>query len=67
MIGDAADVRARGRWRGGTWTLEIARRRATGSASDLIFRDELYLGVAVFDNAEKQHAYHVRPVRLVVE
>lgn len=65
--GDRGDVKARGIWRNGVWTVEFARRLSTGSAFDVAFRRELYLGIALFDNADSKHAYHLRSIRLVVE
>lgn len=65
--GDRGDIEARGIWRSGVWTLEMARLLSTGSAADVRFDGEMYFCVAVFDNAEKQHAYHLTPIRLVVE
>ncbi len=67
VTGDRGDVTARGVWRNGVWTVEFARRLSTGSPFDVVFRGELYLGVAPFDNADSKHAYHLRPIRLVVE
>ena len=66
-VGDRGDVKARGFWRNGEWTVEFARRLSTGSPFDIAFRGELYLGVAPFDNAESKHAYHLKPIRLVIE
>lgn len=66
-VGDRGDVKARGTWRNGVWTVEFARRLTTGSPFDAVFRGELYLGIAPFDNADSKHAYHLRPIRLVVE
>ncbi len=66
-IGDVSDVRAAGVFRGGEWTVEISRQLNTGSPFDLALRDVVYLGIAVFDNAEKHHAYHLRAVELIIE
>ncbi|HOZ06964.1 MAG TPA: ethylbenzene dehydrogenase-related protein [candidate division Zixibacteria bacterium] len=65
--GDRGDIEARGVWREGVWTVELSRLLATGSPTDIGFQSELYLGIAVFDNAEKKHAGHLRPLRLVME
>lgn len=65
--GDRGDVRARGIWRNGVWTVEFARPLSTGSPFDARFRGKLYLGIAPFDNADSKHAYHLRPIKLVVE
>lgn len=66
-IGDVSDVRAVGTFRGGEWTVEISRRLTTGSPFDLPLRDTLYMGIAIFDNAQKHHAYHLKPVQLIIE
>jgi hypothetical protein len=65
--GDRGDVQARGRWYNGVWTVELARRLSTGSSFDAAFRGEWYLGIAPFDNAVSKHAYHLKPIRLVIE
>jgi hypothetical protein len=65
--GDRGDVKARGTWRNGVWTVEFSRRRSTGSNADLAFTGETILGVAVFDNADRKHAFDFRPIRLVLE
>lgn len=60
FAGDRGDVSARGRWKDGVWTLEIARKLQTGSDFDVQFSDlkkEYAFGVAVFDNAQVRHAY----------
>lgn len=66
-MGDVSDVRAHGRWRGGEWVLEIARTRGTGSLNDFALMGELILGIAIFDNAEKNHAFHMNPIKLIFE
>lgn len=65
--GDVGDVVARGRWVGGLWTVEFSRRISTGSDFDVSFNQSYYLGIAPFDNADKKHAYHLRPIHLVLE
>ena len=66
FIGDRGDVRARGQWLDGRWTVEFTRPFKTGSSFDIELREEFYLGIALFDNAESKHAFHLRPVRLVI-
>jgi len=65
--GDRGDVTAKGLWRNGVWTVEFSRLISTGSDQDVPLRGELYLGVAVFDNADSKHSYHLKPIRLVLE
>lgn len=66
-VGDRGDVKARGTWRNGTWTVEFARRLVTGSPFDAVLKGKLYLSIAPFDNAGSKHAYHLKPIRFVVE
>ena len=65
--GDRGDVMAEGRWHNGVWTVEFARKLGTGSAYDVRFNGTLSLGIAPFDNAASKHAYHLKPIRLVIE
>lgn len=65
--GDRGDVRAAGRWDDGRWTLELSRPLRTGSSFDIDLSGECYMGVALFDNAASKHAFHLRPIKLVVE
>ena len=66
-LGDRGDVTASGRWRNGYWTVELSRKISTGSDYDTRFRGELYLGIALFDNADIKHTYHLKPIKLVIE
>ncbi len=67
FIGDRGDVRARGRWFDGRWAVEFTRPIKTGSSFDIELRGEFYLGIALFDNAESKHAFHLRPIRVMVK
>jgi hypothetical protein len=62
--GDHGDVTAIGRWRDGTWRLEMKRTLDTGSTYDVAISDGTYLWVAVFDHAQTRHSWHMRPLRL---
>ncbi len=66
-MGDRGVVQARGRWYNGEWTVELARRISTGSSFDAAFRGEWYLGIAPFHNSVCKHAYHLKPIKLVIE
>lgn len=60
FIGDRGDVAVSMRWDKGTWTIEFARKLATGSELDVQFSDlqkSYAFGVAVFDNAQVRHAF----------
>jgi len=65
--GDRGDLVARGGWSDGIWTVELSRSISTGSPYDLPMTGVLHLGVALFENADSKHAYHLRPIRLEVE
>ena len=57
--GSAADVRAKGVWKDGRWTVEFARKLSTGHADDAVLDGKTYrMGLAVFDRAE--HVHHSR-------
>jgi hypothetical protein len=65
--GDGGDIAAGIVWKGGVWTVELARKLVTGSQYDLQFDDlsKSYLfGVAAFDNAQVRHAFIKKPVSL---
>ena len=55
--GSAADVRAKGVWQDGRWTVELARKLSTGHADDVALdvRKTYRMGLAVFDHEEHVH------------
>jgi hypothetical protein len=55
--GSAADVRARGRWADGWWTVELSRALSTGHADDADFgaRATVPFALAILDRAEDEH------------
>lgn len=60
ITGDPADIKAKGKWENGVWTLEISRKLTTTSAKDIQFKDlaKTYsFAVAAFDNSQIGHAY----------
>ncbi len=60
ITGDPADIKAKGKWENGVWTLEISRKLKTSSDKDVQFDDlaKTYsFGVAAFDNSQIGHAY----------
>lgn len=70
FTGDRGDIVARFTYKDGVRTLEIARKRVTGSEYDVQFNDpkKAYaFGVAVFDNAQVRHAYSLGVLKLVFE
>ena len=52
--GSASDVRAKGQWADGWWTVEFARRLDTGHDDDTSFLQAIpiRMAIAVFDRAE---------------
>lgn len=65
--GDRADVRAKGVWAKGEWTLEIARPLITGSKNDVAISDGLCLWFSAFDHSQIAHTRHAKPIRLRVQ
>ncbi len=58
--GGRADIQGKGAYQNGHWILEIGRPLTTGGEHDVQFDDlnDTYpFGVAVFDNAQVEHAY----------
>ncbi len=58
--GGRADIQGKGAYSGGHWTLEVGRPLVTGGEHDIQYDDlhDTYpFGVAVFDNAQVNHAY----------
>ena len=51
VSGSVADIRARGEWKDGMWTLELRRKLDTGHTDDVVFRpgSTVAAGIAVFD------------------
>jgi hypothetical protein len=70
LTGDRGDLSAAAKWVNGKWTLELARKRVTGSKYDVQF-DNLggtyAFGVAAFNNAQVRHAMHFNPLLLKFE
>lgn len=67
--GDRADLRGEAKWKDGSWTLEVERELATGSAYDIGFKpgQPLFMWVSVFDHNQTRHTRHMRPVRIELE
>ncbi len=51
----AADIRARGTWEQGMWTVEFARKTDTGDPVDVVFApgEDRYFSLAVFNGRER--------------
>ncbi len=64
---DRGEVKAKGEWDNGRWTLEVSRNLTTDNPQDVQFTDlnHYYLfGLAVSDNAGQGHAYHPEAFQL---
>ncbi|WP_444889411.1 ethylbenzene dehydrogenase-related protein [Microbulbifer sp. DLAB2-AA] len=62
--GDRADVRAKGIWRDGYWSLELVRKLNTASPLDIPIEDGTCLWVSAFDRAQVAHTRHTRAIQL---
>jgi hypothetical protein len=65
FTGPRADIKVKGVWRDGHWTLEVQRSLVTkgekADIQDVQFKDlkkKHYFGVSVFDNSQINHLYH---------
>jgi hypothetical protein len=67
--GDEADVRAKGDWQKGMWTLEIRRVLDTKSKYDVAFSTErpVYISLGTFNRSQTRHSEHIKPVKVVLE
>jgi thiosulfate reductase cytochrome b subunit len=67
--GDRADIRAKGQWSQGRWTLEVRRALDTHSAFDVAFSTErpVSLSLAAYNNTQTRHSQHIKPVQLTLE
>jgi len=61
-----ADVKTKGVWENGKWTLVMSRKLDTGYDDDLQFntRKQYPFAVAVFDNAHEHNSYNSEPLKL---
>lgn len=67
--GDRADVRAKGKWKNGYWTLEISRPLDTGSKFDVpfTFAKPVYISLAAYNRTQTRHSEHIRPLQLILQ
>ena len=65
--GDRADVRARGQWKDGWWSLEMSRRLDTGSPHDVPIQSRTCLWVSAFDSSQIAHTRHQQAIKLQLE
>lgn len=66
--GDRADVRAKGKWANGYWTLETKRVFDTGSKYDVAFRFDrpVFITVATYNRTQTRHGEHISPIKVVL-
>jgi len=64
--GSLADVKTKGVWANGKWTVMMSRKLNTGNDDDLQFntRKQYPFGLAVFDNADEQNSCNSEPLKL---
>ena len=67
FMGDRGDIRVRGNWANGVWTVELSRSLNTGSPFDISFFGTVWMSLAPFDNSEKMHSYHYKTIKLNIE
>ena len=67
FMGDRGDIRVRGIWARGVWTVELSRAINTGSPFDMALTGTVWMSLASFDNSEKMHSYHFKPIKLIIE
>lgn len=67
--GDRGDVRAKGKWHNGWWTVETRRVLDTGSRYDVAFTFDkpVYISVAAFNRTQTRHSEHFRPLQVVLQ
>jgi hypothetical protein len=67
--GDRADVRAKGAWHQGRWTLETRRVLDTKSKYDVAFvpGQAVYITVAAYNRVQTRHSEQIKPVRVMLE
>ena len=66
--GDRGDVRAKGKWENGYWTLETRRVLDTGSKYDVAFNFSrpVYISVATYNRTQTRHGEHISPIKVVL-
>ena len=64
--GSFADVKTKGVWQNGKWTVMMSRKLQTGNDDDVQFntRKTYPFGIAVFDNAHEHNSYNSEPLKL---
>ena len=65
--GSFADVKTKGAWRNGKWTIVMSRKLNTGYDDDTQFntRKKYPFAIAVFDNAHEHNSHNSEPLKLV--
>lgn len=62
--GDRADVRARGVWKEGYWSLELVRNIETSSLKDVTLSTGVCMWLAAFDHSQIAHSRHLKPIKI---
>jgi Ethylbenzene dehydrogenase len=69
LQGHRADVRAKGAWHQGRWTLEVRRVLDTKSPYDVALTPgkPVYVSIAAFNRTQTRHSEHLKPIRLLLQ
>jgi thiosulfate reductase cytochrome b subunit len=69
LQGDRADVRAKGAWHQGRWTVEVRRVLDTKSPYDVALTPgkPVSLSIAAFNRTQTRHSEHLKPIRLLLQ
>ena len=64
--GSFADIKTKGVWKDGKWTVMMSRKLKTGHDDDVQFntRKKYPFGIAVFDNSGDHNSYNSEPLKL---
>jgi hypothetical protein len=64
--GSFADLKTKGVWKDGKWTVMISRKLKTGNDDDVQYntRKKYPFAIAVFDNAHEHNSYNSEPLKL---
>jgi hypothetical protein len=67
--GDRSDIRARGAWHQGRWTVEMRRVLDTGSKYDVAFvpGQPVYITIATYNRTQTRHGEQIKPVRVMLQ
>ncbi len=61
-----SDIKTKGVWKDGKWTVIMSRKLNTGNDDDVQYntRKKYPFAIAIFDNAHEHHSYNSEPLKL---